>query len=786
MTRRHTLTALILTSFGLCVARAFALELARDGDTRHVIVRAADATEAEHFAAEELAHFLHRMTGATFPVLEEADHGAGEPAIHLGWTAFAAAQGIDARRLGPETWVLRTVGDDLILTGGRPRGTLYAVYELLDTYGGCRWVTHDLEIVPNHPVFTLPVIDVEDEPAFVWRETTIYPRHDGGPDSGTHEDQARFLVRNRYNGGARWLNEPKYGFAVRFGRPGGSHTFYRYQQDWEHVKPEYFAMLEDGTRAPRPVNALGHEFCLTHPGLRDRMYAQLLTFIGEDRAESAVAGVPPPTLYALSQNDTSSRYCRCPDCLAIAEREGSYSGTMIDFINDLADRIADSHPEIRLLTEAYQFTKRAPRTLRPRDNVVIRLALLDLEYRADELADVLRPITAPTNLEARQVTEGWMEIMSGEQFFVWDYAQFRLPFRHPYDATAKIMRNIDFWHNLGIRYVFMEQTGIDLSFRPMRDWVFLRKTVNPELDNDQLVTEFMPAYFGPAAGPMRRYYDLLAAETIAGEKPYIDTPPAVNPYLTPAFFTQVNAWLDDAEVLAAQADNPRLLRNVQYERVPVDSAMLHLWHRYAADADWAGRKDEVLERYAHNKRLLIASWATSVDAWVSSGRDAFDNELAMLRQEPPARFVGRNAAMRLLGPPLPGMSRAARVDDPDAAGGRAAALGQGRPDEHKLPLMVRIHDNQTQENWGTFTLDQVPQDEGYHWYHVGTAPLNAHCILWFNVYTVFPLNWAAVPPPGNEKEVWVSLKFTGPAYVEGSTEPDQILIDQVVAVPPAE
>jgi hypothetical protein len=33
-------------------------------------------------------------------------------------------------------------------------------------------------------------------------------------------------------------------------------------------------------------------------------------------------------------------------------------------------------------------------------------------------------------------------------------------------------------------------------------------------------------------------------------------------------------------------------------------------------------------------------------------------------------------------------------------------------------------------------------------------------------------------------EVWVSLKFTGPTYVKGSQSTDQVLIDQVVVVPP--
>jgi hypothetical protein len=80
--------------------------------------------------------------------------------------------------------------------------------------------------------------------------------------------------------------------------------------------------------------------------------------------------------------------------------------------------------------------------------------------------------------------------------------------------------------------------------------------------------------------------------------------------------------------------------------------------------------------------------------------------------------------------------------------------------------------------------DRIPQDEAWHWHHVATAPLTGHCGLWSNVYLWLPIGWGAVPPPNNEMEVWVSLKFTGPTYVKDSRSPDQVLIDQVIAVPP--
>jgi hypothetical protein len=115
--------------------------LARAGKSSCVIVQADIATEPEKFAAKELATFLKRVTGAEFPVVAEqssTDDKANR--IYVGWTGFAARHGIDATKLGEEEWVIRTVGDDLVLAGGRPRGTMYAVYEFLEDHVGCHWL----------------------------------------------------------------------------------------------------------------------------------------------------------------------------------------------------------------------------------------------------------------------------------------------------------------------------------------------------------------------------------------------------------------------------------------------------------------------------------------------------------------------------------------------------------------------------------------------------------------------------------------------------------------------
>ena len=280
---------------------------------------------------------------------------------------------------------------------------------------------------------------------------------------------------------------------------------------------------------------------------------------------------------------------------------------------------------------------------------------------------------------------------------------------------------------------------------------------------------------------MRAYYDRLAALTEAGDRPYFETPASVIPWLSSDFYTQVNTWLDEAEALCQGEAHAKHLRHVRLERVPVDSGMLHLWHRHASSSAWKDRKEEVLRRYESNKRLLIRTWATTVHAWVNDGAGALDGELAALRREPPPRFAGRGAQLRLVGV----AARAAQaVDDAGAAGGRALRLGGDGPVNHRLPFHMRVLDDVSATSWPVMTLDVVPQDEAWHWHQVGTAPLTGHCGLRSSVTLWLPIGWGAVPPPGNEMEVWVSLRFTGPTYVAGSTLRDQVLVDQVVVVPP--
>lgn len=73
---------------------------------------------------------------------------------------------------------MRTRGDQLLLAGGRPRGTLYAVSRFLQDSCGVRWWTPWASRIPKQPNLRVGDLEVRIQPAFEYRESYWTPAFD--------------------------------------------------------------------------------------------------------------------------------------------------------------------------------------------------------------------------------------------------------------------------------------------------------------------------------------------------------------------------------------------------------------------------------------------------------------------------------------------------------------------------------------------------------------------------------------------------------------------------------
>ena len=79
---------------------------------------------------------------------------------------FDTTQPTPSARLSREGFVIRTEGQRLVLRGGSPRATLYAVFCLLEEQLGCRWWSFNEESVPSSAAIKVAAQNTHIEPAF--------------------------------------------------------------------------------------------------------------------------------------------------------------------------------------------------------------------------------------------------------------------------------------------------------------------------------------------------------------------------------------------------------------------------------------------------------------------------------------------------------------------------------------------------------------------------------------------------------------------------------------------
>ena len=520
-------------------------------ETRIRIALAHDAIPAEATAAEELAVYLERATRASFPVTEESDGVSEGPSIHVGPTAFAARHGIDAAALGPEEWVIKSERGSLILCGGRPRGTLYAVYRFLEDRVGVRWWTPWDETVPRQSKLTIPKIDVRGEPVFSYRD--VY-----GID-GPRE----FHARSRLNGDHSGLRL-EHGGRESYGPPFPVHNFYLYVPPAEYFesRPEYDSEL-DGVRTHDKA-----QLCLTNSGLRELVASKLERDIDQAHGGAAQRGERPSRLYGFSKNDWGGD-CRCDACRRVVKRQGGEAGPLVEFVNYLAERIEEKYPDVLLDTLGYHQTFHPPRSLVLRDNVVIRVSAL-------QKRDFSKPVIDPVHWEYREALHGWSK--RTKHLRVWDYSvTFGRRANLPLPNLPVLAADFRFYHERGVEGLYIQHDGPILAdMRDLKLWVLLKLMEDPYRDLDALVVDFTDGYYGAAGETLREY--LSALDRAAARKPSrIGYParPSQYRYLDTSFLVRAHELFDRAE--QGVRDDPRLSRRVRQARLSLDRATLMRW-----------------------------------------------------------------------------------------------------------------------------------------------------------------------------------------------------------------
>ncbi|UCC97793.1 MAG: DUF4838 domain-containing protein [Phycisphaerales bacterium] len=531
--------------------------IAEDGVAKAVIVVAGEATEAEEHAADELADFLGQITGAAFDISHDPSGqapAAGKTRLLVGTEAAKlAAPGFSIDGLGADGIVIRTVRDDLVLAGGRPQGTLYAVYTFLEDQLGCRWWSSKVSTIPKKPTLTLAELNIRCVPALEYRETFWFDAFDGD-----------WAARNKSNGNSERLDARRGG---KHTYEGFVHTFYPLIRPDKYFKdhPEWFSEIKGKRSHDRA------QLCLTN----EEMRAELVRNLKERLRKN-----PAATIASVSQNDWHGN-CECTRCAAIEQEEDSPAGLMLRFVNAVAEDIEREFPNVAVSTLAYQYTRKPPKITKPRPNVIVRLCSIECSFST--------PLSDERNKAFRDDIIGWSKICS--RLYIWDYTT---NFRHhimPHPNLRVLGPNVKFFVDHNVKGIFEQgaYTTNGAEMAELRAWVLAKLLWDSRRDSQALIDEFIAGYYG-AAGPHIKDYLQITHDAVEASGDWLGCfSKETEKFLS--FETLGKGWTKLKAAEAAVADDSDLRFRVQVAQLPVMYTFMMRWDEMRkaceeADADW--------------------------------------------------------------------------------------------------------------------------------------------------------------------------------------------------------
>ena len=342
------------------------------------IVCPCSATKREVFAADELKKYLSMIfPGVQIGILTDDEQVEGDRILiggpeHNNLVAeYVSERDFDLIAPGPEGIYIKSVDEATLICAGsskntneHERGTIYAVYELLERYFDCSFAAYiNPDIAGGEYVPQLEEVDISNiqyikaaaDNAF---RTANVEYHHRKVKQVLNWSFVDWLAKNRYNRIYNWMyafdQAKEAGLIEEIERRGicimaGYHDMLPYflpqhgneyfSEHYYEIHPEYYKLMEDGTRFEITDHWGGWALCSRNPELPAVFANNLLKWIELHPMVDTISILPL---------DGKRPQCCCQECSKYSKGE-NYAY----FINAVAKKIAQTHPEITIMLTMY-------------------------------------------------------------------------------------------------------------------------------------------------------------------------------------------------------------------------------------------------------------------------------------------------------------------------------------------------------------------------------------------------------------------------------------------------
>ena len=515
-------------------------------DSTWEILVSESATASESSVVRELNDCLCEIFGTP---LQTTTSPTGHDIV------LGAASSVDVSEIAENGYRIQVIDGSVHIGGTGALGLKRGVLRFLEEFCGRKVYTSEITLLPQADTIEIPSgTDIVYEPFFEYAET----------DGISQKDAAYSAANGLTTGFVNYLG-------------GFCHTMWTLCETGSNATshPEQLALHGGERTTDQP--------CLTEPEVLRIATKNVLSLLEKGHDPDA-----PLQIVSVTQNDNMN-YCECERCKAFeAAHGGVQSATMLNFVNQIADKVKEAgYDNVAIDTFAYQYTRKAPAGIVPRDNVIVRLCTIECCF-----THALDNKLCKDNRELMKDLRDWSSIC--DRLYIWDYGNNFWNSCVVFPDFNVIQRNIQIFYENNVRGVYEETNyyveNCDAEFSELRAYMISKSLQDPYRDLKSETDGFLNAFYGPAGKTMRKIVDMYASHGPASFFWHLSI--GENPWLcfvfTPRSLAKMDALWARAEKEVAGAE--------QLERVKRSELSWRFWKACVGRGEFSllnpGRFDE--------------------------------------------------------------------------------------------------------------------------------------------------------------------------------------------------
>lgn len=474
------------------------------------IVMPAKPSPAEEFAARELQRYLATMSGAQFEITSKP---CPQSIVVCRRDSVPASAHLPPgmAQLPTEGYWLGIRDGRVFVVGADGRGTLYAVYDLLERLG-CRWLAPALafyqgahQVVPKNERLVLSLHgDIFEKPVLKYRKLYVEEGH-----SHTTENLLQmidWMPKRRFNtlvvplnyggrGRVMWDNWrraltpelQRRGITIEVGGHGYENYLNAGMEEGGLFKrhPEWFHLDEAGKRVQNPHAV----FCTSNSEARQYFILNVVKYL-DAHPEIELFDFWPPD---------GAKWCQCSECQAL----GMPSDRQALLLAEVSAAVHRQHPVVRFETIAYAACVAPPAKAALGPGVLVDFCPIRQCFECQIHDPALEPNAAyVVQLRAwLKSFEGDLSIYSYYRKYAWQSLPVLLP--------HYMQSDLRFYRDLGVRGISSYAEPGDWATYELNHYVLGGLAWNPDADVEAMIRQFSEARFGPQAVLGRKAYQAL-------------------------------------------------------------------------------------------------------------------------------------------------------------------------------------------------------------------------------------------------------------------------------------